>query len=249
MIRSLLPFLLRHRRHHHHHQTLTSYSTVTGRCWKKKKKHSNQTPPPDPALLSHAISSLPPRFTPSDLSLALSSLPDPRLAPHLLSWAHHHHPRPSSLSPLPFLTTIKILGRAHLYDDLHSVASLALSLPIPLPEAPPQHHHLLLLRVPHALPRPLRLQPHARLPRPRRPPPPLPPHLQPPPLRPPRPRPPLQLLHPPPLHGHPPCPLPTDARCLRLPGYHHPQLYDPRIRALAARERRAEGIPPDGASL
>lgn len=134
MIRSLLPFLHRHR----HHQTLASYSTVTGRCWKKKtkKKRSNQTPPPDPALLSHAISSLPPRFTPSDLSLALSSLPDPRLAPHLLSWAHHHRPRPrpSSLSPLPFLTTIKILGRARLYDDLHSVASLALSLPIPLPE-------------------------------------------------------------------------------------------------------------------
>lgn len=106
------------------------YSTEGKRVSHRKRqrlKSRSKPAPVDEARLEAAISSLPPRFTSSDLSSLLSREPDPFLCLRLLSWfTHHPRFRPD---PNPFLVAIKKLGSARLFAEMDSVASLALSLP------------------------------------------------------------------------------------------------------------------------
>ncbi|KAI0515541.1 hypothetical protein KFK09_008206 [Dendrobium nobile] len=119
---------------------IVSYSTtgVSTRGRRRKKKGTGDLPPPDQSQISTAIASLPPRFTPSDLSGAIASLPDPRLCIPLLHSTLHRLNllrHGDSAASYPFLTAVKRLGTARLYREMDSVVSLAFSFSsLSLPE-------------------------------------------------------------------------------------------------------------------
>ncbi|WOK95710.1 hypothetical protein Cni_G04417 [Canna indica] len=108
--------------------------------WHRRKR--SKPPPVDQSQLDLAVSRLPPRFSASDLADALAGLPDPRLCPHLLSWALDRHRRRLVSDYSPFLAALKRLGVARLYRDMDSVADLFLALPS-LPPAEPHLNTLL----------------------------------------------------------------------------------------------------------
>lgn len=105
---------------------------------RRRPKKSPKPPPLDQSQLDLVVSQLPPRFGASDLADALVRLPDPRLCPHLFSWALESHRRRLAGDYAPFLAAIKRLGVARLYSEMDAVASLALALP----SLPPTEPHL-----------------------------------------------------------------------------------------------------------
>ncbi|XP_073008046.1 pentatricopeptide repeat-containing protein At2g27800, mitochondrial-like [Typha latifolia] len=104
--------------------SISPYST---RRLPRSKRGKSKPQPLDPTLLDRAISSLPPRFSSSDLAETLVHESNPLLCFHLLSW-YLHHPR-FRPDPNPFLITIKKLGSSRLYTEFDSITSLSLSLP------------------------------------------------------------------------------------------------------------------------
>ncbi|XP_009387646.2 pentatricopeptide repeat-containing protein At2g27800, mitochondrial [Musa acuminata AAA Group] len=121
----------------------TSSTFSTAGDARRRRRRRTKPPPVDQSLLDLAVSRLPPRFSAPDLADALACLPDPRLCPHLFSWAMDRHRRRLTADHSPFLAAVKRLGAARLYRDMDAVASLVLALPFSLPPAEPHLNTLL----------------------------------------------------------------------------------------------------------
>lgn len=107
---------------------VSPYSTSGKRVsHRKRQRLKSKSAVIDETRFEATISSLPPRFTPDDISSLLSRQSDPFICLRLLSWFTHHPRFRPDLNP--FIVTIKKLGSARLFCEMDSVASLALSLP------------------------------------------------------------------------------------------------------------------------
>ncbi|KAL5997669.1 hypothetical protein ACLOJK_008599 [Asimina triloba] len=92
-------------------------------------------PPPEPQIqlqLEESISQLPPRFTPQDISKAISLQKDPHISLRLFNWATQQPRFKHDVST--FLITVKKLGASKLYEQMDAVVNQALAIPIPSSE-------------------------------------------------------------------------------------------------------------------